>query len=164
MLLQKKFLPQYSNNRVKVFIVNAKYMQNDHMPDFVGGHALVMSKIPSGEVWIADDLKEDEQKRTIYYLLCQKRLMAMGLPYGDSVKRAEKLEHDSKGNYDSAIQGELQKAVFIIEPTISNGVKHKFTHRDKAEKHFKTLHDAQKKRRSKYMKQRKQANILHILH
>lgn len=157
MLTDKTLMPEYSNDKLKVYKVDAQFMQNDKMPHFVGGHSLIMAFIPSGEIWIADDLDEHSCKSTIYYLLVQKRLMASGLNYLDSVKRANQSEQENQDNLDDCIKDELDIVkVRIIEPSYSNS-KHKLVH-GKGEKHhvhYNLLQENQKKRRQNIGKKKK---------
>jgi len=151
MLSEKELLPQYSNDKIKVYKVNQEFIHNDHMPDFVGGHALIMDFIPPGEIWLADDLDDNQTKSTLYYLLVQKRLMAKGVPYKDSIKMAGKLEKEVGNDFEGDIQNELNESQDIIEPSFSNGAKHNLAGKNSKRLNYniKSLHENQKKRRHK---------------
>jgi hypothetical protein len=150
MLLKKQEIKQYCTDKLKVYSVNGEFVRNTYMPDFVGGHALIMDFIPSGEIWIADDLKENEVKRLVYFLLVEKKYMVKGLVYEDALRRANQAVSKNKVNLDRCIQDELGYTRYIIaEPSFSNGASHNLIHGhgDKYHTHFKKLHNNQRKLR-----------------
>jgi hypothetical protein len=162
MLTHKTLMREFSNDRLKVYKVDTKFIQNDKMPCFIGGHALIMPFIPAGEMWIADDLSEHDCKSTVYYLLVQKDLMAGGINYQDSIKRASKLETENQDRLDDSIKEELEKIDKlgrIVEPNYANG-KHRLLHgkSEKHHQHLQNLIENQRKRRNNLGKKKHKFN------
>ena len=78
--IYKSILTSVGN--VKVWLVDGKSVRNYYDKNFVqGGHSKVYSFIPKGEVWIDDDLSEQERKPVIIHELNELGLMRKGIPY-----------------------------------------------------------------------------------
>jgi hypothetical protein len=66
----------------KVWLVDGKAVRNGYSKEFVqGGHCKVYPFIPKDEIWIDDDLSEQERKPVIIHELNELGLMRKGLPY-----------------------------------------------------------------------------------
>jgi hypothetical protein len=66
----------------KVWLVDGKAVRSGYDKNFVqGGHSKVYSFIPKDEIWIDDDLSEEERKPVIIHELNEVGLMRKGIPY-----------------------------------------------------------------------------------
>lgn len=66
----------------KVWLVDGKAVRDGYDKNFVqGGHSRVYKFIPKDEVWIDDDLSEQERKPVIIHELNELGLMSRGMPY-----------------------------------------------------------------------------------
>ena len=57
-----------------------------------GGHEHVYEYIPRGEVWIDDDIHEDERGYVVFHELHERNLMAAGMDYDTAHDESSKLE------------------------------------------------------------------------
>jgi hypothetical protein len=77
-----KLLKIYSNEKIKVWIINGEAVRDLFFLDFVeGGHGYVYSFIPKNEVWIDDDIEPREIKFVLLHELHERNLMAKGWCY-----------------------------------------------------------------------------------
>lgn len=115
--IHKKLLKEYSNNKIKMWIVNEELVRNLFFTEFTeGGHDKVYSFVPKGEIWIDDDLNSKERKFVILHELHERNLMAKGWNY-DTGKHAahwsaSAIEHFCRRYpqfIDAKIEAELKK-------------------------------------------------------
>jgi len=94
--IRKKFLEKYSG-QVRVWLVRGDLVRSLFYPDFTqGGHDKVYDFIPSGEVWIDDDVYKKEWVYVIIHELYERYLMTKGLTYDDAHTKASKMEYDCR--------------------------------------------------------------------
>ncbi|MFH0711733.1 MAG: hypothetical protein V1889_01105 [archaeon] len=87
-----KFLKTYSG-KVKVWIVNGEAVRDLFFIDFTeGGHDKVYPFIPSGEIWIDDDVFPRERKFVFLHEIHERNLMSGGMCYDDAHKDSSKIE------------------------------------------------------------------------
>lgn len=93
-LIHKKFLPEFSNSKVKVWLVKGRCVRDLFFPDFThGGNDKVYKFVPKYEVWIDDSLNSKERKFVAVHELYERNLMAYkGLGYLKAHPFASKLE------------------------------------------------------------------------
>ncbi|MBZ5672308.1 MAG: hypothetical protein LAO04_21630 [Acidobacteriia bacterium] len=66
----------------KVYIVDGKEVKRDYDVDFVeGGHWLVYSYIPRGEIWIDKSVLPDERPYVLAHEMHEVNLMKKGIGY-----------------------------------------------------------------------------------
>ena len=92
-IIHKKILKRYSSN-VKVWIVKGEIVRDLFFIDFTeGGHDKVYSFIPSGEVWIDDDISRNEIKFILLHELHERKLMSKGMNYDSAHKKSSEIEY-----------------------------------------------------------------------
>lgn len=85
--IHKKLLKKYSNN-IKVWIVNGELVRDLFFVEFTeGGHDKVYPFIPKGEIWIDDDVVQEEMKFILLHELHERNLIERGWPYDPEDKR-----------------------------------------------------------------------------
>jgi len=88
-------------NKISVWIVDGKIVRSVYFVDFTeGGHDLVYSFVPDGQVWLDNDLKAIERPYVLLHELYERSLMKKGLTYSQAHWRASKLEWSSRHNED----------------------------------------------------------------
>ena len=119
-IIHKKILKRYSSN-VKVWIVKGEIVRDLFFIDFTeGGHDKVYSFIPSGEVWIDDDLLESERKYVILHELHERALMANGMSYTKAHLDASSIEEFCRQN-PGQLQDKLKEAIEKNKALVRNG-------------------------------------------
>jgi hypothetical protein len=118
--IHKKPIKKYSNNKVKIWIVNGELVRDLFFSEFTeGGNDQIYSFVPNGEIWLDDDLNEREIRFVLLHELHERNLMKKGWPYWlSSIQRksahwsASKIEHFCR-KYpkftDAKIKDELRK-------------------------------------------------------
>ncbi|MFA4960500.1 MAG: hypothetical protein WC548_02445 [Candidatus Pacearchaeota archaeon] len=77
-----KILKNYSNDKIKIWIVNGEAVRDIFFLDFVeGGHGYVYPFIPKDEVWIDNDVEPSEIKFVLLHELHERNLMKKGWCY-----------------------------------------------------------------------------------
>jgi hypothetical protein len=77
-----KLIKKYSNDKIKVWIVNGEAVRGHFFLDFVeGGHGYIYPFIPKDEIWIDDDLDEKEIKFVLLHEIHERNLMKKGWCY-----------------------------------------------------------------------------------
>jgi hypothetical protein len=90
----KNLIKEYSNKKIKIWIVKGEVVRDLFFLDFTeGGHDKVYSFIPENEIWIDDDLFLDERKFVILHELHERNLMAKGKDYDSAHESASKIEY-----------------------------------------------------------------------
>jgi len=81
------------SNGVEVWIVKGRLVRSVFDIEFTeGGHEHVYEYIPRGEVWIDDDVHEEEKGYVLFHELFERNLMAKGLTYDKAHDRASRRE------------------------------------------------------------------------
>jgi hypothetical protein len=81
-------------NGVAIYIVDGELVRDFFYEDFAeGGHDLVYPWIPDNEVWIDDDVSDDEQPPVAFHEMYERGLMLEGQPYDDAHNAALELEY-----------------------------------------------------------------------
>lgn len=98
-----------------VWLVNGENVRRDLFPDFVeGGHDIVYSFIPHGEVWIDDDsLFDDELSYVIIHELFERHLMTLGATYLEAHAEATKVEQWLR-NHPQYVWKALEDSVHFV--------------------------------------------------
>ncbi|MFH1801265.1 MAG: hypothetical protein ABH804_00310 [archaeon] len=98
--VHKKILHTYSNKNLRVWIVDGKLVRSFFFIDFTeGGHDLVYPFIPSGEIWLDDDMSQKERKFALIHEIHERNLMAKGSGYGSGFMTKE---WNKENNHTSA--------------------------------------------------------------
>ena len=80
--IHKKLLKKYSNDKIKVWIVNGDLVRDLFFLDFTeGGNDQIYHFVPRGEIWLDDDLKIRERGFVLIHELHERNFMAKGWPY-----------------------------------------------------------------------------------
>ncbi len=78
---------------ISVWIVNGRMVRSGFDIDFTaGGHDYVYEFVPEKEVWIDDDIEEDERGYVLLHELHERTRMASGWPYSKAHAESSKLE------------------------------------------------------------------------
>jgi hypothetical protein len=86
---------------VSVWIVNGRLVRSVFDIDFTaGGHDHVYEFVPDGEVWIDDDIEEQERGCVLLHELHERNRMAEGWPYGKAHAESSRLEYRCRHHPD----------------------------------------------------------------
>ncbi|MBI5139849.1 MAG: hypothetical protein HZA94_00125 [Candidatus Vogelbacteria bacterium] len=111
--IRRKFLKKYSNDAVRTYLVDSGLVRGIFYNDWVsGGHDKVYRFVPSNEVWIDDDITDEERPYVILHEIHERHLMDNGQSYPEAHNSACKTEqHCQKnpGELEAKIKEELQK-------------------------------------------------------
>ena len=78
---------------VHVWFVNGRLVRSVYDVEFTeGGHDYVYEFVPQDEVWIDDDVHEDERGFVLFHELHERRLMAQGMDYDSAHADSSRLE------------------------------------------------------------------------
>lgn len=96
---------------IKVWLVDGEVVRNTFGLKFIeGGHDIVYSFIPKGEVWIEKSIKDSENAPVLLHELYERRLMeSEGLSYNEAHDRAERREgyyRKNRSNLKDALRKE----------------------------------------------------------
>ncbi len=81
------------NNGVTVWLVDGRLVRSVFDIEFTeGGHEQVYEYVPLNEVWIDDDIHDDERGFILFHELFERRLMAGGMTYDKAHERASSRE------------------------------------------------------------------------
>lgn len=109
--VRKKFLEQYSNDNVKIWLVDGKMVRDFFFVEYAeGGHDRIYDFIPENEIWIDEILSSAEIKFIIFHELRERNLMLKGKNYREAHKRAtlaEDFYRDYPEKLDAKIKEEL---------------------------------------------------------
>jgi hypothetical protein len=90
--IHKKKIDYYNKN-LNIWIVHGEMVRNIYFIDFTeGGHDKVYSFIPSGEVWLDDDLIPSERRYILLHELHERYKMTRGIEYPEAHEESSKLE------------------------------------------------------------------------
>jgi hypothetical protein len=88
-------------NGVSVWIVNGRLVRSVFDIDFTaGGHDHVYEFVPDGEVWIDDDIEEQERGCVLLHELHERNRMAEGWPYSKAHADSSRLEYRCRHHPD----------------------------------------------------------------
>lgn len=80
-------------NGVQVWFVKGRLVRSCYDIDFTeGGHDYVYEFVPRGEVWIDDDIHDDERGFVLFHELHERNLMAKGMDYDAAHDDSSRLE------------------------------------------------------------------------
>jgi len=108
--LEKEFLPEYSNDEVKVFAINEDYIRNNYADEMIGdrlgvdftggGHYYVYwDIIPKDEIWVSKTLQGNDRKAYIVHEYIERNKMAQGMEYSEAHNDfANKIEIETRKN------------------------------------------------------------------
>ena len=106
----KRLLEPYSKY-LRIWIVDGELVRDLFFIDFTeGGHDKVYSFIPSGEVWIDDDVEKGERKFVLLHELHERHLMSMGSSYPDAHRSASHIEYYCR-HHTEELDKRLQEVV-----------------------------------------------------
>jgi hypothetical protein len=89
------------DNGVHVWIVLGRQVRSVFDIDFTaGGHDYVYEFVPENEVWIDDDVQEDERGYVLLHELHERNRMATGWPYQKAHAESSRLEHHCRQHPD----------------------------------------------------------------
>ena len=87
--VRKKFLEEYGNDNVKIWLVDGKMVRNFFFVEYAeGGHDKVYDFIPENEIWIDEILPPEEIKFIIFHELRERNIMLRGKKYQKAHKNA----------------------------------------------------------------------------
>lgn len=113
--IKKTALPEYSNNAVRVWIIDGKLVRDFFLIEYAeGGHDRVYTFIPPGEIWVEEVLSETERKFIILHELHERLLMGEGKKYPEAHHGATIIEdhyRDHPAELEDRIREELAKHV-----------------------------------------------------
>ena len=88
-------------NGVTIWIVNGRLVRSVFYVDFTaGGHDCVYEFVPEKEVWIDDDIVEEERPYVLLHELHERNLMSSGSPYSKAHADSSRLEHHCRHHPD----------------------------------------------------------------
>lgn len=86
---------------VKVWIVNGRLVRSVFDFDFTaGGHDKVYEFVPEKEIWIDDDIIEQERGYVLIHELHERNRMSEGIPYSKAHEESSKLEYHCRHHPD----------------------------------------------------------------
>ncbi len=114
--IHKDFLKDYSNDKVKTYVVHSQTIRNVLYIDWVaGGHDKIYPLfIPKNEIWIDNDIIEEEKKYVLLHELNERYWMSQGLEYNESHELALKKEaeaYKTPEKIEEFIKGEINKQI-----------------------------------------------------
>lgn len=112
--VRKEFLKEYSNEAVKIYIVNSFLVRGLFNVDWVaGGHDKVYPLfVPDHELWLDDDIVEEEKKFVLLHELHERYWMSQGWKYNPAHESALKIEdycHKHPEELEQKIKEELDR-------------------------------------------------------
>ena len=88
-------------NGVGVWIVSGRLVRSVFDVDFTeGGHDYVYEFVPENEVWIDDDIEEEERGYVLVHELHERYLMAKGQPYSKAHADSSRIEYHCRHHPD----------------------------------------------------------------
>jgi len=108
----KKLLKEYSRpGGVQVWVVRGEMVRDRFYVDFTeGGHDLVYSFVPKGEVWLDDDLSIKERGFVLLHELHERGLMVRGRGYEEAHKSASRIEYECRKKPER-LEKEIEKEI-----------------------------------------------------
>ena len=88
-------------NGVQVWFVKGRLVRSVYDIEFTeGGHEHVYEYVPRGEVWIDDDIHEDERAFVLFHELHERNLMGNGMDYDTAHEESSRLERHYRNHPD----------------------------------------------------------------
>jgi len=88
-------------NDVSVWVVRGRLVRSVFDIDFTaGGHEYVYEFVPENEVWIDDDIIEEERRYVLLHELHERNRMASGCPYSKAHAESSHLEYHCRHHPD----------------------------------------------------------------
>jgi hypothetical protein len=88
-------------NGLSVWFVSGRLVRSVFDIDFTeGGHDYVYEFVPENEVWIDDDVEEEERGYVLVHELHERNRMASGLPYSQAHAESSRLEYHCRHHPD----------------------------------------------------------------
>jgi hypothetical protein len=113
MKLDKKLLPEYSTQSVKVYsIPQTQIIRHVGIKFTGGGHSRVYPEIPDGEIWIARELFATMEGK--YYVLHEwheYNKMGLGLSYDDAHVLSNRIEGKARKDHDAQLDELIKKEI-----------------------------------------------------
>lgn len=114
--VRKELLTNYSNEKVKTYVVDSFLVRSLFYIDWVsGGHDKVYPAfVPPNEVWLDNDIVEEEMKYVLLHELHERYWMSQGWKYHpahDSALEVEKYCYQKPEELEQKIQEELVRQV-----------------------------------------------------
>jgi hypothetical protein len=111
--IRKEKLNEYSSDNIHVYLVYGEFVRDIYLVEYAeGGHDLVYSFIPKGEIWIEEVLHPSERTFIILHELHERYLMSEGKDYPHAHKGATIIEDHFRENpegLEERIREELGK-------------------------------------------------------
>jgi len=96
-----KELWKHLENGINVWLVSGRLVRSVFDIDFTaGGHDKVYEFVPYKEVWIDDDIIEQERGYVLLHELHERNLMSKGFPYNKAHEESSKLEYHCRHHPD----------------------------------------------------------------
>lgn len=109
--VRKKILEEYSNDRLKIWLVDGKMVRNFFFVEYAeGGHDKVYDFIPENEIWIDEILSPEEIKFIIFHELRERNLMLKGKEYQEAHKSAT-LAEDYYRDYPEQLEIKIKEEI-----------------------------------------------------
>ncbi|MEI6296179.1 MAG: hypothetical protein WCO84_00855 [bacterium] len=88
-----------TTNNLYIWLIKGKEVRTLFDVNFTeGGHDLVYNYVPTNEIWIDDDLVENERAFVILHELYERELMSKGDNYNIAHEKASSIEWESRHN------------------------------------------------------------------
>lgn len=88
-------------NGLAIWVVSGRLVRSVFDVDFTaGGHDHVYEFVPENEVWIDDDIEEDERPYVLLHELHERNRMAKGWPYSKAHAESSELEYRCRHHPD----------------------------------------------------------------
>lgn len=111
--IHQNLLKSYSNNKLKVWIVNGGLVRGLYFVDFTqGGHDKVYKFIPENEVWIDDSISQKERKFILLHEIHERNLMEKGMKYDPAHQFSSIIENYARhhrGKIDELLRKKIKK-------------------------------------------------------
>jgi len=117
-IVKKNFIGNKAG--INIWLVDGELVRDFWYIDFTaGGHDLVYSWIPKNEIWIDDDLKEDEICFTILHEFIERILMNKGDSYLNAHQKALEIEFNKRQTIQKVSNIEKEK---FVKQNIGSGL------------------------------------------
>lgn len=111
--VHKKLLKEFSNEKIKVWVVDGELVRDLFFIDFTeGGHNKIYPFIPLNEVWIDNDVDSKERKFVLLHEVHERDLMTRGMDYDSAHKKSSEIEYFCRRHpekLDKKIEEEIKK-------------------------------------------------------
>ena len=86
---------------LSVWIVSGRLVRSVFDIDFTaGGHDYVYEFVPTNEVWIDDDIEEQERGYVLLHELHERNRMSKGMPYSKAHAESSRIEYHCRHHPD----------------------------------------------------------------